>query len=282
MTEDFYFLRPKTGEKILIGQRPVPNPQEKIFTSPPKLGMVISTFGSLPYVALALAVRNKLYPTLPVLVHDDASDPRDELARLCEQQGVDFQTNSARLGHEMGDLASLVGGLHWAQERGVELLVRMTRRFIPLRDWTAHLSDVAMVTQFGTYGRECAHHRLPIRTECFAMYVAHWARPEIADQIAKFAISNRQSIVVERYVYDFAGNVYEMNCGAANEWERLHVRTTPRRMFSSWEFVEPARNQRSANYLFHEANPPADYASLAQQAGLNLSADSFAEAAMEK
>jgi len=282
MTEDFYFLRPKTGEKVLVGQRPVANPQEKIFPQSPRLGLVISTFGSVPYVALALAARNTLYPTLPVVVHDDASDQSDELARLCEQNGVDFQTNSARLGHEMGDLLSLVGGLRWAQERGIDLLVRMTRRFIPKRDWTAHLAEVAMYTQFGTLGRECNTHRLPIRTECFAMYVGHWALPEIAGEMAKFAITNRASIVVERYVYTMVGKVYEMGCGAALEWERLHVRTTPRAMFAPWEFVEPQRGLLTPNYLFHEANWPGDYAALAQNAGLNYSADDFASATVEK
>jgi hypothetical protein len=282
MTEDFYFLRPTTGERILVGQRPVLNPQEKIFTQPPRLGLVISTFGSVPYVALGLAVRQKLYPTLPVLVHDDASDQRDELARLCEQHGVDFQTNSARLGHEMGDVASLVGGLRWAADKGIELLARMTRRFIPLRDWTGHLAEVALATQFGTYGRECKTHRLPIRTECLAMYVRDWALPGIAGQMAEFAIRNRASIVVERKVYDWAGRVYELNCGAAREWERLHVQTTPRRMFCEWEFVEPERARPTPNYLWHDVNPPADYASLARQTGLNFSAAGFAAATIEK
>ena len=282
MTEDLYFLRPQTGEKFLVGQRPVANPQEKIFQQPPRLGLVISTFGSVPYIALALAARNALYPTLPVLVHDDASDQRDELARLCEQNGVDFQCNSARLGHEMGDVLSLVGGLRWAQERGIDLLVRMTRRFIPLRDWTAHLAEVAMYTQFGTYARDCAHHRLPMRTECFAMYVEHWALPQIAGEIAEFALKNRLSVTVERKVYDWVGKVYEMNCGAAREWERLHVGLTPRPMFCTWEFVERERPRRSPNYLFHEANSPADYAALARNAGLNYTADDFASAAVEK
>lgn len=282
MTEDFYFLRPNTGEKVLVGQRPVPNPQDKIFQQPPRLGLVISTFGSVPYVALALAARNTLYPTLPVLVHDDASDQRDELARLCEKSGVDFQCNSARLGHEMGDLLSLVGGLRWAQERGIDLLVRMTRRFIPLRDWTAHLAEVAMYTQFGTYGRECHAHRLPIRTECFAMYVGHWSLPEIAGDMAEFALKNRYSVVVERKVYDWAGKVYEMNCRVAREWERLHVQMVPRPMFCSWEFVERERPRRSPNYLFHGASLPADYASLARNVGLSYTADDFESATVEK
>src|SRR5579862_8402358 len=126
MTEDFYFVRPLTGRKDLIGQRVLPNPSEKIFSESPKVGLVISTFGAAPYVALALAVRKRLYPDIPVLVHDDGSPESDQLAELCKQhEGVEFQTNGVRLEHEMGDLSAIVGGLRWAKENGYELLAKM-------------------------------------------------------------------------------------------------------------------------------------------------------------
>src|SRR4051812_32853144 len=111
MTEDFYFVRPKNGQRTLIGQRPVANPTEKIFQSAPKIGLVISTFDSPSYIALALTVRQRLYPQIPVLVHDDASPESADLANVCEQLGAEFETNSAPLGHEMGDLSGIVGGL---------------------------------------------------------------------------------------------------------------------------------------------------------------------------
>lgn len=275
MTEDFYFIRPKTGQRILIGPRRLPNPREKIFESPPSIGLVITTAGSVPYIELALAGGKILYPSLPVLVHDDASGQQDELAALCERYGAEFETNSTAMGHAMGDLAGLIGGLRWAQERQIDLLVRMTRRFIPLRDWTAHLAEVAMYTQFGTYGQEDAQHFLPIRTECLAMYVPDWTRPEILGEIEQYVLTSLVSVVVERYLYTYVGKVYEMNCRAAREWEAKHVRTAPKRMYCQWEFLETSRHTRSNNYIWHDTAAAATYASAARQLGLNYGPEDF-------
>jgi hypothetical protein len=264
MTEDFYFVRPKTGQRVLIGQRPVANPTEKIFTLPPRIGLVISTFGSPLYVALALAVRKRFYPALPVLVHDDASPEGAELADVCERQGADFETNSANLGHEMGDLSGIVGGLRWAQERGVELLVRMTRRFVPLVDWTAGLSQLALAAQNGTYGRECRNYGLPLRSECMAMYVPHWSRAQVAGEIEQFMLKSRVRVVVEKYLYTQVAKVYELNCGAARAWEH-NIRSVPRLMYAPWEFVEPNRKTPSPNYLWHETASPERYAEAMQR-----------------
>jgi hypothetical protein len=116
MEEDFFILRLTTGEQWPLGKRTLPDARPDIFPPHPKVGMVISTFGGAPYVELSLAVRKRLYPNLLTLVHDDASGQAERLAELCNQYGAEFETNSSRPGHQMGDLSALVGGLEWAHE----------------------------------------------------------------------------------------------------------------------------------------------------------------------
>src|SRR5277367_2672062 len=101
MTEPFFFVRPATGQRLAVGERLLPNPLEKVFLTTPKVGLVISTFAAAPYVELALAIRQRGYPEIPALVHDDASDQTDRLSEICARYGADFQTNSSRLEHEM-------------------------------------------------------------------------------------------------------------------------------------------------------------------------------------
>ena len=275
MTEDFYFVRPKTGQRLLLGQRTVPSTQESIFTTPPRLGLVISTYGSPAHVALALAVRRKLYPTLPVLVHDDASPEGDAVQQVCQEFDAEFQTNSARLGHEMGDLSGIVGGLRWAQERGIELLVRMTRRFVPFTDWTVGLTKLAVAAQAGTYGQVCHKYRFNIRSECVALYTGHWALPEIAGPMTQYMLNSRERFFVERYLYTLVGKVYEMSCRKALDWERAHGTIEPRLMYAPWDFLETSRVTPSTQYLWHEMATPASYAQFARKFGLNYPESAF-------
>src|SRR5689334_9174614 len=115
-SEEFFFVRPRKAQKIAVGLRVLPSKQPRLFGEHPTIGLVITTFGGVPFVELNLEVRKGLYPQLPVLVHDDASAFGEELAGLCDRHHVEFETNSSRLGHEMGDLSGLVGGLRWAKE----------------------------------------------------------------------------------------------------------------------------------------------------------------------
>src|SRR5580658_5958744 len=267
--EDFFFLRPKTDERTLVGQRELPNAQKKLFSSDrPKIGLVISTFGAVPYVELGLAIRKRFYEAIPVLVHDDASPQRDELMRLCDRYGATFQTNSGNLGHEMGDLSSMVSGLMWAKSCGVELLVKMSRRFVPLAEWVSKLQTIASGTQYATFGRSCQAYRLPLRTECFAMAVEPWSRVEILDEISGFMLKNRRSLFLEQYVAGFAYRAYEMNCEAARQWERQNIRYTPRPAIIPWDFLGEGRKTKSPNYLWHDTSPPQEYANLASEMGL--------------
>ena len=276
-TEDFYFERPQTSERVHVGRRLLPSNQPRLFTGKPRIGLVISTYGAPAYVELGLAARRLLYGNLPVLVHDDCSPAeRDVLARLCDKYGRDsFQSNSSSLGHEMGDLSGIVGGLYWAKSLGLDLLVKMSRRCIPLSNWTTGLQALAEASQYGTFGRRCEDYGLSLRTECFAMAVEPWSRPEIAGEIAAFMLKNRTSLLVEQYLFQFVLRVYEINCEAARQWEHENVLRTPRPAFVDWPFLSEGRRRHSANYLWHETAPPEAYQSAAAAIGLSFAPDAF-------
>ena len=83
MEEDFFIDRPATGERLPLGKRTLPDPRANILPDKPKVGLVISTYGALGFVELGLAVRQRLCPEVPTLVHDDASPVGAQLQELC-------------------------------------------------------------------------------------------------------------------------------------------------------------------------------------------------------
>jgi hypothetical protein len=225
-------------------------------------------------------VRNRLYPDVPVLVHDDASDVQDELMAVCQMPeqapGVTFETNSSRLRHDMGDLSSIVGGLKWAKSLGLDLLVKMSRRFVPASNWLPRLQHMAQVSQFGTFGRHCKNYQLPLRTECFAMSVALWSEDEICGEIAKFMLAPYQSFLVEFYISGMAKKVSANHCVAAREWEKQFVRVSPKPEFVTWDLMGESRRTPVPTHLWHEMATPEQYAALGKKLGRSYSVSAFA------
>jgi hypothetical protein len=274
-TEDLSFIRPATGERIAVGPRVQGSPVEKLFTGVPKVGLVISTFGALPYVDLHLAVRQRVYPDLPVLVHDDASGQTNALAELCRVHGVTFQTNSIRMGHEMGDISSMIGGLRWAKEIGLDLVVKMSRRFVPNTNWVPRLQHMATVSQYPTFGRDCKAFGYALRTECFAMAVGPWSADEIIGEMTTFMLTNLEPFLVERFVYQMAKKVYTGLCVEARRWEQKNVRANPRPANVLWDFMSESRKTPSPTHLWHETTTPAQYAEFGLKLGRNFPPSAF-------
>ena len=100
MERDFRILTAR-GE---IWISAVPRRSETIFTPPVTIGLVVGTFAAVPYVHLHLEARRRLYPHVPLLVHDDASPKQGELRRLCEEYGCEFESNDIRQPACIGDI----------------------------------------------------------------------------------------------------------------------------------------------------------------------------------
>lgn len=145
----------------------------------PSVGVVVGTYGALPYIHLHLGIRARLYPEMPFLVHDDCSPQRDELAALCARYDADFISSTMRNGHYGGDTSAFMHGLCWAPSRGVNWLVKFSRRFVPLYDFRLEVARNAVSFPFPTQtGYHVGnHHEFGFTTSAIAMHVGAWSAP---------------------------------------------------------------------------------------------------------
>ena len=160
---------------------------EALFTGPPRCGVVIGTFAAVPYVHLQLEAWRRLYPHAALLVHDDASPHAERLAELCAGYGAEFERNTERCPPCKGDLTAFVGGLHWARERGLDVLLKLSRRFVPLTDWTVSLAELALASHYATYCAWTTTFNFGFRSECVGLAVAEWFRLHL--------VADRKSVV---------------------------------------------------------------------------------------
>ena len=192
---------------------------EAIFTAPLAIGLVIGTFAAVPYIHLQLEARRRLYPHVPLLVHDDASPAQEELRRLCGEYGCEFETNDRRLPSHVGDVSCFVGGLLWAQQNHLDILVKLSRRFLPLEDWTTELRDLALASQYPTFCNVTKTFGFGFRSECVGMAVREWISDRAHEQLAMIAIT-AESPFVEALVHNIARRLAEFRCERAVRWMR--------------------------------------------------------------
>lgn len=225
-----------------------------LYQGKPKLGLVIGTHGSPAYTHLHLKTARLLYPDVPVLVHDDGSDEAAALDGLCGEFGAEFSFNVRRLGHYRGDLSAFMAGLRWAKRSGVELLVKMSRRWLPLRDWREELTQLALEGQFATFSSYCDECHFLFRTECVAMHVGAWH--ETWRDYWRVCHFKEEVGVLEAYVHHLAKRVHKQ------------VSDTPG-SYVYWPLLGTSRFRRTPDVLWHSANATADYAARAAELGLD-------------
>ena len=157
----------------------------------PSICLTISTFGTPEHIQLAMEVMKNNEIKVPVLVHDDSSGDKN-LLNICRTYQCNFMSTSFRHGHYAGDVMALYNGLLWANKNNYDILVKMSRRFIPLFDWTKSLKELIQNTPNHTYGNRCNHFKFPLRTECVAYQVSHWLNH--LEDLQKVIIKNTDSI----------------------------------------------------------------------------------------
>ncbi len=249
---------------------------ETIFADPPKLGLVIGTYSSLPFIHLQLEARRRFYPDLPMLVHDDASDRQAELGALCAEYGVDFETNLQRYGHQTGDLSALLGGLQWARERNVDLLVKLSRRFVPTVDWRPELLALAMESQYPTYSSWTRLYSFGFRSECLAAAVRPWFEAGAVADLAH-ALWSPGVGLIEAFVHNLARKTASRRCHRALAFDQQQGFRPPEISgYAIWPYLGFDRQTRSPGYLWYNFASPAEYAALAQRWGLACEAKHFA------
>jgi hypothetical protein len=247
---------------------PLTEPAVPVGRSRCAAALVIGTFGSVPYFHLQLEARRRLYPSLPLLVHDDASSRIDALRDLCARYGAAFETNGlnpeGRLTKGSGDLSAFVGGLQFAAEQGAPLLVKLSRRCVPIRDFRRSLRRAVGPGEAPIIGAPDARLEAA-QTQFVALRTAAWmsAAPRCAllQLIGRARAGGKPGLFVEGVLARIAA---ESQCGEA-----------PLPWLNPWAFAAyPGRGRQG--YYWHRNHSLADYAALAATWGLDYSEADFA------
>ena len=246
-----------------------------LFAGPLRVGVVIGTFAAVPYIHLHLEAWRRLYPHAALLVHDDASPHAGRLAELCAEYGAEFERNTERCPPCKGDLTAFVGGLLWARERGLDLLVKLSRRFVPLTDWTASLSELALDSHYATYCAWTTTFNFGFRSECVGLAVAEWFRLNLVAELASRVLAPGEPFV-EGFVHDLARRAAGLNHRRAREYDaRIGARPADRNGYAVWPWMGTDRCARNDRFLWHDAATPADYHALGKRWGLRYDVGEF-------
>lgn len=244
----------------------------KLYSAQTRIGVVIGTCGSAPHVDLGLhwVVRGN---DLPALVVDDCSgDP--ELARICSGYGAELRELSEHFGHYAGDLQIFAAGLEWAREQGIELLVKLSRRFIACTRWREGLLELACESNAVTFSSYTTSYHYGFRTECLGLYVPAWAPlvPEL-----KCEATPGRRIFVEKFLHDRARTLAESWLSPEFEaWRTAHPLGRDKQGYACWEaMLGTDRRAHREGFLWHNADSAERYAAAARAAGLPYSEEDF-------
>jgi hypothetical protein len=251
---------------------------ETWYHPPIRFGAVIGTFASVPYIHLQLEAAKRFYPHVPLLVHDDHSSRAGELSVLCRQYGCDFESNTARLPHHLGDLSAFWGGLCWARQRGIDLLVKLSRRWLFLLDWTRSLQELALTSQYATFSNHTTTFGYGFRTECVGMAVRAWSMPHVTDSLAERILEGRH-VFVESYIHQFAVAFENHNGSCARQWRAAHPAGDGRLGYAPWGLMGEDRCSPApaGSHLWHDCHLPQVYADVSKEWGLPYSVEDFGD-----
>jgi hypothetical protein len=212
-----------------------------------KVGIVIGTYGTIPYVHLQLESHKRFHPTIPLLVHDDASNQGTELKQLCDQYNVDFMSNPKRLGWHGGDWSVFTDGLKWAKDRNIDILIKISRRLIPLVNITDDLIEL-INPSFDTYGN--LYRGKWLISNIIALNVKYWSNIPL----------KRLEIITERNLEKYINDL--------SPWIQIMVWSPPGPLRK--DVLDFYRNPR---LLWHTTNCSSDYAKYASLWGLSYNYD---------
>lgn len=230
-----------------------------LYPGEPSLGVVIGTYGAVAYVHLQLELlkRNPATRDLPILVADDASTRGRELSALCRRYKAEAYLGTKHLGHAPGDLNVFRTGLLWADRNGVDVLVKFSRRWVFLDEWTAPLIRLATETQLPTFSSTCRAYDFGFRTECTGMHVGSWLKGHFVDDVHDRTQRNHW-FLPEAFVHQHSAMVLE----------KANLSRVSGETFGRWKEMGLSRQVSQPHVLWHNCDPPARYYQKAVELGL--------------
>jgi hypothetical protein len=248
------------------------DPKQPLYTTTPTIAAVVGTFGASPYIHLMLEARKRFWPEVPLLVSDDCSNQQERLAGLCKQYGAEFRSNARRMRWTVGDMSAYAAGLMWAKDK--DILVKLSRRFIPLRPWSLDLAKLAMETQDPTFSNVCDHFNYGFRTECIGMSVKTWiASGALAD--IESHVSDDRPVFVEGHLHNWARKL--PICDMAKTYREANPRKSDRNGYAPWDLLSTSRMANLPDVLWHDPDQKEDYLQAAKELGLDYKIEDFAD-----
>lgn len=209
------------------------------------LCIVISTYSTPAFIALQLESAKRFAPGVPVLIYDDFSrDP--ELRQLANRYGAELWSTPIRRGHYRGDLAAYVAGLSFAEQRGRNYVVKISRRFVPVEPWLEEFREITNGHP-PTIGAKDVAFNWYLRTEFIGLYKYEWRK-----QLP--AIANYK----DGYIEDFMGG--------------LSKELGP---YAAMPFLGDTRYEDNGNFLWYNFATPERYAEQAREWGLDYQPSDF-------
>jgi hypothetical protein len=237
-----------------------------------KIGVIVSTWASKAYVHLGLESWKRNYPSVKMLIHDDASHESNDLKKIAHQYGADFETNAVKRGHTVGDLSAFYGGLVWAEEQGLDVLVKFSRRFIPTYEWTPDFLNLATETQALTFSNVCQNLNWGFRTECVAMNVSAWHTRlgEIAEEL------NKTDTFCEGFIHNIGRDLAQKSaCPHYTQYAARHPLPKWCDGHIHWAMMGTNRVKKVKGILWHHSCTPAEYALVAKNYSLPYTITDF-------
>lgn len=239
-----------------------------------KIGVVIGTFAGFEYVRLGLEALRRNQPDVLVLVQDDHSQQSYALEALCDEYDAEFYYGPGRERSApcVGDMSCYSYGMEWASRNGCDLLVKFSRRWIPLIKWADDLRRLASITQAPTYSGGTAEFGFGFRTECFAMHVSAWMASEAHGRI-KGVVDRNETVFVEAYVHDCARIVWR---DTQSRERAALARFVPQADgFQYWPLLGIQRTDENPGVLWHDVSTHFAYHGAALAYGLDASLEGF-------
>lgn len=233
------------------------------------IGLVIGTFAAVPYVHLHLESRKRHYPSVLTLVHDDGSPFAEQFQTLCERYYAEYSASPRRIGHQSGDLAATLKGLEWGRAKGLDIIVKMSRTFIPTINPFQQLQQVAWETQYATFSNICRGWGLGFRSECVGFHTETWHLTRVVDRMRQAVARGRRHYnFVEIFLHKLAREVHRDNCEANRVYEEAHPRPHTANGYGVWEWMGEDGTRKQPGLLWHRAHQASEYYQLALAYGL--------------
>lgn len=276
----------------------IPKPSEL------KCGVVVGSFGYPGYIELGLQclwtyerlnrVINDISTkdTIDYLIHEDNSPAAHEVAEVACKYGADFYCTPKRLNIAVGDMSAVVEGMKWAQRSGMDILVKLSRRFIIDKPFVNDLKAIMSATQMPTACAPDAWTSWGYRSECQAFYVPAWVESGALAEMQAIVDADRvygalpEAVYhdlarkVNRWMHPGNGRMLEpFNYGDDVDWT---VRNEQFFQRASWDGYVPwysvlglSKKSQVDGVYWHDSRTYADYAALAQSYGLAYTEKDF-------